>query len=102
MSYKCEVIADDSGQWCGNALRFATAIEAEWYANDLFSRWTAVREKRVVESESEQMITARVVANRLEMWSDKTRCNKCHVSLAREGNGTCECGGLIEETGWER
>jgi hypothetical protein len=25
MSFKPEVIADTSGEWCGNALRFATA-----------------------------------------------------------------------------
>ena len=29
MSFKPEVIADSSGQWCGNALRFATREEAE-------------------------------------------------------------------------
>ena len=52
-SYKAEVIADNSGQWCGNALRFATREEAEAYARDLFSRWTAVREWRVVESKEE-------------------------------------------------
>lgn len=52
-SYKAEVIADSSGQWCGNALRFATREEAEVYARDLFSRWTLVREWRVVESEEE-------------------------------------------------
>ena len=28
MSFKPEVIADSSGQWCGNALRFATREEA--------------------------------------------------------------------------
>lgn len=46
-----EVIADGSGKWCGNALVFATKEEAEAYAQDLFMRWTAVREKRVVETE---------------------------------------------------
>jgi hypothetical protein len=50
MSYKVEVIADDSG-WAGNGLRFATKVEAERYAKDLQWRWLAVREWRVVESD---------------------------------------------------
>lgn len=49
-SYKAEVIADGSGEWVSNALRFATRAEAEEYAKDLHSRWTLVREWRVVES----------------------------------------------------
>jgi hypothetical protein len=49
MSYKAEVIADGSGKWVGNMLRFATADEAEAYAKDLAWRWTAVRDTRVVE-----------------------------------------------------
>jgi hypothetical protein len=51
MSFKPEVIADTSGQWIGNALRFATREEAERNVSDLFSRWTAVRDTRVVECE---------------------------------------------------
>lgn len=51
MSYAAEVIADDSGTWAGNALRFATEAEAERYASDLYGRWMLVREKRVVTSE---------------------------------------------------
>jgi hypothetical protein len=50
MSWKAEVIADSSGEWCGNGLRFATRLEAERYVSDLAWRWTAVRETRVVES----------------------------------------------------
>lgn len=49
MSYKAEVIADSSGQWCGNALRFATRKEAEDNVADLMMRWLAVRETRVVD-----------------------------------------------------
>jgi hypothetical protein len=41
MSYKPEVIADSSGKWCGNALRFATMREADDYLTDLSFRWTA-------------------------------------------------------------
>jgi hypothetical protein len=49
-SFKVEVIADASGQWTGNALRFESKLAAEVYAKDLFSRWTAVKEWRVVET----------------------------------------------------
>ena len=50
-SWKAEVIADNSGKWCSNALRFATKQEAEDYVLDLSWRWTLVRETRVVESD---------------------------------------------------
>lgn len=50
-SYKPEVIADSSGKWAGNALRFATREEAEAQVRDLSWRWTLVRETRVVESD---------------------------------------------------
>lgn len=49
MSWKAEVIADGSGQFVGNQLRFATEQEAREYVADLALRWTAVRETRVVE-----------------------------------------------------
>jgi hypothetical protein len=51
MSWKPEVIADSSGKWCGNALRFATKEEAEISVANLAMRWMAVRETRVVESD---------------------------------------------------
>jgi len=50
-SYSPEVIADSTGTWAGNAVRFATRAEAEIYVQDLMYRWTAVRETRVVESD---------------------------------------------------
>lgn len=50
MSYAGEVIADNSGKFCGNAMRFATKEEAEIYVHDLANRWTLVRDTRVVES----------------------------------------------------
>lgn len=50
MSWVPEVIADNSGKWCGNGLRFATREEAEANVRDLMCRWTLVRETRVVES----------------------------------------------------
>lgn len=50
-SYAPEVIADSSGKWCGNQLRFATREEAEQNVYDLAMRWFMVRETRVVESD---------------------------------------------------
>ena len=52
-SYAPEVIADRSGKWCGNALRFPTREEAEANVQDLHSRWMLVSQTRVVESEDE-------------------------------------------------
>lgn len=46
--YKAEVIADSTGKWCGNQLRFNTEQEAWDYVSDLALRWTAVRSVRVV------------------------------------------------------
>lgn len=53
MSWKPEVIADNSGKWAGNALRFATKEEAEANVANLACNWTEVRETRVVESTDE-------------------------------------------------
>lgn len=50
VSFAPEVIADSSGKWHGNALRFATRQEAEANVRDLMMRWMSVRETRVVES----------------------------------------------------
>ena len=50
MSYAPEVIADSSGKFCGNALRFATREEAQANVDNLADRWVLVRETRVVES----------------------------------------------------
>ena len=52
-SWAPEVIADASGKWCGNSLRFATKLEAEQNVRDLEMRWFAVRETRVVQSADE-------------------------------------------------
>lgn len=50
MSWAPEVIADRSGTWCGNSLRFATQAEAESNVRDLAGRWFLVTATRVVES----------------------------------------------------
>lgn len=50
-SWKAEVITDATGQYNGNAVRFATAKEAEEYVSDLAFRWILVRGTRVVPSD---------------------------------------------------
>lgn len=49
MSFRGEVIADSTGKFVGNGLRFATQAEAEGYIKDLMWRWTSVTDTRVVE-----------------------------------------------------
>ena len=48
MEYVVEVQADSTGTWAGNGLTFATEDEAKDYALDLYRRWSAVKEWRVV------------------------------------------------------
>lgn len=48
MSWKPEV--EVNGQFCGNAVVFATKEEAEQSAKDLFNRWTLCTGHRAVES----------------------------------------------------
>jgi hypothetical protein len=67
MSYKPEVIADDSGKFAGNALRFETEREAEEYVKDLWRRWVLVRETRVIESDD--AVSHRFVDGKLESLS---------------------------------
>jgi len=64
MSFKPEVIADNSGKFCGNGLAFATREEALANVADLASRWFMVRETRVVESD--EPVNYRWVNGRLE------------------------------------
>jgi hypothetical protein len=45
--FKVEVIADSSGMWAGNGVSYDTVEAAVDGAQDLFARWTAVREWRV-------------------------------------------------------
>lgn len=64
MSWRPEVIADSSGEWTPNGLRFATKEEAEYYALDLAMRWTSVRDWRAVENADP--VNYRIVAGKLE------------------------------------
>jgi len=52
-SFKVEVIADSSGEWCGNAMRYATEEAATMAALSLARRWTLVLKWRVVPSEED-------------------------------------------------
>jgi len=49
MSFIVEVQTDSTGKWYSNYLRFPTDEQAEAYARDLSSRWTAVKDWRVSE-----------------------------------------------------
>jgi hypothetical protein len=51
ISYAAQVIADASGQWAGNGLRFATREQAQEYVADLAARWTSVTYQRVIETD---------------------------------------------------
>jgi hypothetical protein len=51
MSWKIEVLVDDSGEWEGDPLRFQSEHEAWAYARDLEFRCSVVRDKRVVKSD---------------------------------------------------
>ncbi len=50
-SWRPEVIADGTGKWLANGLRFATEEEALANARDLQSRWMLVRECRAAPSD---------------------------------------------------
>jgi hypothetical protein len=50
-SYKVEVIADNSGKWASNGMRYSSEAAAKDAGQSLSWRWTAVREWRVVESD---------------------------------------------------
>jgi hypothetical protein len=53
MSWRVEVVADSSGQWATNGMRYRTRADAEAAGRDIASRWFAVKEWRVVESSDE-------------------------------------------------
>jgi hypothetical protein len=47
--WRCEVIADDSGIWCANAITYDTKEEAVAAGSELSGRWFAVSKWRGVE-----------------------------------------------------
>jgi hypothetical protein len=50
MSWKAEVVADETGNWIPNGLRFGTEKEAMAYVVNLAIGWSAVRDLRVITS----------------------------------------------------
>lgn len=72
MSWKPEVIADSTGKWCGNALRFATKEEAELNVRDLMNRWLLVSDTRVVECDDP--VNYRWIDGKLEAVEGKETC----------------------------
>ncbi len=54
--FKVEVLADSSGIYVGNGVKFDHVAEAEEYGIDLMSRWTLVRAWRVVEIKTSKVI----------------------------------------------
>jgi hypothetical protein len=50
-SWKVGVKTAGDTEWCCNALRFPTLEMAQAYGQDLFCRWTAVREWTVLPSD---------------------------------------------------
>jgi hypothetical protein len=57
-NYKVEVIADNSGEFCGNGLKFETIQAAIDYAQDLYCRWTAVKTWQVVQIDNNEVVTS--------------------------------------------
>jgi hypothetical protein len=47
--FAVEVIADNSGKYCGNGMYYPTVEKAEEAAVDLFHRWLLVTRWRVVQ-----------------------------------------------------
>jgi len=52
--YKVMVLAAGEKEWAGNGLRFDTEIEAAEYGKDLFNRWTALVDWKVVKDEEDK------------------------------------------------
>jgi hypothetical protein len=50
LSWKAEILAFGETEWCSNALRFATAEEAEASGQELSMRWMLVKDWRATPS----------------------------------------------------
>ena len=48
--FRVEVIADNSGVWAGNGIRYDVVTDAVDAARDLHSRWMLVRQWRVIDN----------------------------------------------------
>jgi hypothetical protein len=67
MSWKVEVVLDDSGEWESDPLRFKTQQEALAYARDLEFRCSAVRDKRIVKSDDPSHRAAQTFVHQLSV-----------------------------------
>lgn len=65
MSFKPQIKAHGEDTFASNSLAFATHAEAEQYAKQLFQRWLAADEWRVVESD--QSVNCVMVDGQLEL-----------------------------------
>lgn len=73
MSYKPQVIADSSGKWSGNGLRFKYKRQAQDWVYGLYCRWTAVKETRVVRSRDPVNMCPKCAGH----LDDAGRCKEC-------------------------
>jgi hypothetical protein len=67
MSWKVEVVLDDSGEWESDPLRFKTQQEALAYARDLEFRCSAVRDKRIMKSDDPSPRAAQTFVHQLSV-----------------------------------
>jgi hypothetical protein len=67
MSWKVEVVLDDSGEWESDPLRFKTEQEALAYARDLEFRCSAVRDKRIVKIDDPSRRATQTFVNQLSV-----------------------------------
>jgi hypothetical protein len=82
MSFKTQVVADYTGEWVGNGLRFATKEEAEGYGANLAGRWVLVRDIRTIEvDEPVSHVWNRKTSELTSLVSGYTRVPPHRVSL---------------------
>lgn len=58
VKYQVEVLAHNEHKYVGNQLTFDTLEQAKKYGSDLFSRWTALDQWRIVELPSSNIVFA--------------------------------------------
>ena len=91
MSWRIAFVADNSGQWLINGLRFATKEEAEANVADLAMRWTMVTDTAV--EESDDPVNYRWVDGKAV--SLNPNCESCGVELEsdppQDDEFTCWC-----------
>lgn len=61
MAFLIEVVADASGKWAGNAMRYGDFQSAKDAAIDLANRWLLVTKARVVEFDEDENTVKKTV-----------------------------------------